>query len=45
VLDACNLGYDVYVIEDGCRSIGDSESAFDEMKKAGAKVIQSGELL
>ncbi|HEV2613971.1 MAG TPA: isochorismatase family protein [Gammaproteobacteria bacterium] len=45
VLDACKLGYEVNVIEDGCRAIGDSQSAFEEMKKAGAKIIHSRELL
>jgi len=45
VLDARNLGYEVYVIEDGCRGIGDSQSAFEEMKKAGAKIVHSKALL
>lgn len=45
VLDAITLGYDVTVIEDGCRGIGDITEAWEEIKKAGAKVIQSASLL
>jgi len=45
VLDALKLGYDVTVIEDGCRGIGDTAEAWEEIKKAGAKVICSKDLL
>lgn len=46
VLDACTLGYDVWLIEDGCRAVdanpGDGERAIREMRGAGASVIDSG---
>ena len=46
VLDACKLGFDVWVVEDGCRAVdlapGDGERAFAEMRAAGATVIPSG---
>lgn len=49
VLDACALGVDTYVIEDGCRGVevspGDIENAFLDMKRAGAKLIQSANVL
>jgi nicotinamidase/pyrazinamidase len=45
VLDACQLGFQTYVIEDGCAGIelqpGDIKRAFAEMKKAGAVVVHS----
>ncbi|MCM2314996.1 MAG: bifunctional nicotinamidase/pyrazinamidase [Thermoanaerobaculia bacterium] len=48
VLDARGLGFDVTVVEDGCRGVelvpGDSARAFEAMRDAGAKVVQSGEL-
>lgn len=48
VLDACRMGFDVYVIEDGCRGInlseGDSTRAIAEMQAAGAHIIQSKKL-
>jgi len=44
VLDALELGYDVKVIKDGCRSInleaGDEDKAFQMMKEAGAEIEQ-----
>lgn len=47
-LDACHLGFKVYVIEDACRGInlksGDIEKAFAEMQKAGAVILQSREI-
>lgn len=47
-LDACELGYQVFVIEDGCRGVdlasGDCIKAIEEMKSAGVKFIQSVEL-
>lgn len=49
VLDALSLGYKVYVIEDGCRGVNinpdDSKKAIDEMRKAGAHIIKSSDLL
>jgi nicotinamidase/pyrazinamidase len=40
VLDACRLGYNVTVIQEGCRGIdlqpGDIERAYDEMRHLGA---------
>jgi len=48
VLDACHLGFKVYVIADGCRGINlkqdDSKHAFAEMKSAGARIIHSYEI-
>jgi len=48
-LDAVQLGLDTRVIEDGCRGIdlqpGDIGRAWDEMRRAGAKIVQSSELL
>lgn len=45
VLDACQLGFKVYVITDGCRGInlqpGDVEQAIAEMQAAGAIMISS----
>ena len=46
VLDALQLGYDVKLVEDGCRGVdlvpGDSERAIAEMRAAGAAVVESG---
>ena len=39
VLDALELGFKVTVIEAGCRSIGDSQKALDEMARAGATIL------
>lgn len=48
VLDALKLGYDVKLIEDGCRGVelapGDSERAIAEMRGAGAAVVDSGSI-
>lgn len=47
-LDARTLGLEVFVIEDASRGVnlqpGDSATALDQMRFAGAKVIQSGDL-
>jgi len=47
-LDACELGLNTHVILDGCRGIdlqpGDLDRAVDEMKQAGATILQRGEL-
>jgi nicotinamidase/pyrazinamidase len=48
VLDARSLGFDVWVIEDGCRSVelkpGDGDRALLEMRGAGATVVESGSI-
>ena len=45
-LDAKQLGFDVYLIEDGCRGVelkpGDSERAIAELRGAGVAVVESG---
>ena len=45
VLDALELGFKTYLIEDGCRGVnlneGDSEKALEEMKQKGAVIINS----
>lgn len=47
-LDARGLGFDVTVVEDGCRGVelapGDCARAFEAMHDAGARVVRSGEL-
>ena len=44
-LDGINIGYDVYVVEDGCRGVNlsptDSRDAVKEMKLKGVKIIES----
>lgn len=46
VLDALQLGYDVWLVEDGCRAVelkpGDGERAISQMRGFGATVIESG---
>ncbi len=49
VLDACALGYRVFVVVDGCRGVnlapGDAAAALEEMRRAGAAVVvQSGQV-
>ena len=48
VLDARQLGLNTHVILDGCRGIelepGDIDRALNEMKRAGAILLQSSEL-
>ena len=45
-LDAKQLGFDVFLIEDGCRGVNlkpeDSERAVAEMRGAGVAVVESG---
>ena len=41
VLDALALGFEVFVIQDACRAIGDEKKAFSEMRAKGAKLITS----
>ncbi len=47
VLDALHLGYNTFVVVDGCRGVNlsphDSEDALLEMQKAGAHLITSNE--
>lgn len=49
VLDALDLGFDVYLVADGCRGVnlksGDSDAAIEEVRNAGAHVITSDEVL
>ena len=49
VLDACQLGYGVTVVEDGCRGVdvvpGESERARAAMRAAGARLATSDEAL
>ncbi|MBB64085.1 MAG: nicotinamidase/pyrazinamidase [Waddliaceae bacterium] len=49
VLDAVNLGYQTFLIEDACRGVdlkeGDTPAAVEEMRQAGAKIIHSADLL
>ena len=48
VLDAIGLGFGVTVVADGCRAVnlspGDGTQAFEEMRAAGARVLDSAEL-
>jgi nicotinamidase/pyrazinamidase len=48
VLDACSLGYNTFLVEDGCRGVNlnsqDVTNAIQEMRKAGATIIQSQEV-
>ena len=45
VLDACQLGFQVHLVRDGCRAVnlkqGDDELALVEMKNAGARLTTS----
>jgi nicotinamidase/pyrazinamidase len=49
VLDAAELGYHSFVIADACRGVnlrpGDSERAIDEMRHAGATIINTHDVL
>ncbi len=48
-LDAVKLGFETFVVEDGCRGVdleaGDSERAFETLRRAGVRVVSSGEVL
>jgi nicotinamidase/pyrazinamidase len=48
VLDARGLGFDTWVIEDGCRAVelapGDGDRAFAAMREAGATLVESGSI-
>jgi nicotinamidase/pyrazinamidase len=45
-LDARDLGFDVWLVEDGCRAVdlqvGDGDRALADMRRAGATIIDSG---
>ena len=47
-LDARALGFDVWVIEDGCRAVdmkaGDGDRALAEMRGQGATIVESGSI-
>jgi nicotinamidase/pyrazinamidase len=49
VLDALQLGFRVYLIEDACRGVnlqpGDVERAVREMQTAGARIVTSKDVL
>ncbi|MBI6550670.1 bifunctional nicotinamidase/pyrazinamidase [Xenorhabdus lircayensis] len=49
VLDALALGYETYIIIDGCRGVNiradDSQHAFEEMAAKGAKLIPQSEII
>ncbi len=48
-LDALQLGFNTYVIEDACRGVnlnpGDVSQALDAMRRAGVKIVQSEEVI
>jgi nicotinamidase/pyrazinamidase len=48
VLDARTLGFNTYVIQDGCRAVnleeGDEKHALDSMRTAGAQILNSKQL-
>ena len=47
-LDGVHLGFQVNVVSDGCRAVelspGDGERAFEEMRRAGVRVVDSAEI-
>jgi nicotinamidase/pyrazinamidase len=47
-LDARELGFETWVIEDGCRAVelapGDGERAIAAMRDAGATIVESGSI-
>lgn len=49
VMDALNLGFDTYVVIDGCKGINlhpdDTKKAIEEMIKAGAHIVTSEKVL
>jgi nicotinamidase/pyrazinamidase len=48
-LDACRLGFNTWLVVDGCRGVnvapGDTDRAIEEMQRAGVRVATSEELL
>ena len=49
VLDALNLGYEVFLVEDAIKGVNlsenDSQNAINEMTTSGAKLIKSSDIL
>ena len=47
-LDARDQGFEVFLIEDACRGVnlkpGDVDAAVDEMRRAGVRIIRSGQM-
>ncbi len=47
-LDALKLGFDVFLIEDGCRAVdlkdGDGDRAMAELRAAGVTIVESGSI-
>jgi nicotinamidase/pyrazinamidase len=43
-LDALELGYEVVVIADACRAVFDEKEALEEMKMAGATLMNASSL-
>jgi nicotinamidase/pyrazinamidase len=47
-LDARELGFETWVIEDGCRAVelaaGDGDRAIAEMRAAGTTIVESGSI-
>ena len=47
-LDACRDGFEVFLIEDGCRGVeleaGDTDAAISEMRVAGVTIVTSGQI-
>lgn len=47
-LDGADLGFDTWVVVDGCRGVGnelaDIDAAYAEMREAGARLVESGVL-
>ena len=48
-MDAVQLGFNVYVIKDGCRGVelhpNDIAASFNDMQRAGIKLIDSSDIL
>lgn len=49
VMDALKLGFETYLVKDACRGIdvqeGDIERAIDEMKRAGAHIVNASDIV
>lgn len=45
VLDALDLGFTVFVVQDACRAIFDEKGAIEKMRTYGAEIIQSEEIM
>ncbi len=49
VLDACDLGFTTWVVDDACRGVelqpGDIQQAWEQMTQAGARRVQSPQIL